>query len=89
MAASSHALERAAVAAAAQSRAHFIALVGRIESLSPLAVLSRGYALVRRARDGEIIRRADQFQPGERLAIRVAEAELEAVVETARPLLVS
>ncbi len=87
--ASRHALERAAVATLAQSRARFTALVGRVESLSPLAVLSRGYALVRRADNGEIVRRADQLQPGERLAIRVAEAELEVAVETVRPLPVS
>ncbi len=45
-------------------------------------MLDRGYALVRRARDGAIPRRADQLEPGERLAIRLAEARLEAVVET-------
>jgi len=41
---------------------------------------------VRRASDGEVVRRADQLAPGERLAVRVAEAELEAVVEAVRPL---
>ena len=58
----------------------------RLEGLSPLAVLSRGYAVVRRQRDGAVVRRADQLEPGERLAVRVAEAELEAQVERVRPL---
>jgi hypothetical protein len=38
--------------------------------------------LVRRARDGVIPRTADQLERGERLAIRLAEAQLEAVVES-------
>jgi exodeoxyribonuclease VII large subunit len=54
--------------------------------MSPLAVLARGYAVVRRARDGEVVRRASQLAAGERLAVRVAEAELEAAVESVRPL---
>jgi exonuclease VII large subunit len=45
-------------------------------------VLDRGYALVRRARDGAIPRTADQLERGEQLAIRLAEAQLEAVVES-------
>ena len=49
-------------------------------------VLARGYALVRRARDGAIVRTAGQLETGERLAIRVAEAELEASVEAVRAL---
>ena len=36
------------------------------------------------AENGVIVRRADQVRPGETLAIRVAEAELEAVLQTAR-----
>ena len=58
----------------------------RLEELSPLAVLGRGYAVVRRERDGAVVLRADQVTPGERLAVRVAEAEIEAAVEGVRPL---
>ncbi|MBW2494521.1 MAG: exodeoxyribonuclease VII large subunit, partial [Deltaproteobacteria bacterium] len=57
-------------------------LAGRLDSLSPLGVLDRGYALVRRARDGAIPRSADQLEPGEQLSIRLAEAQLQAVVES-------
>ena len=52
-----------------------------LEALSPLGVLGRGYALARRAADGGIVRRADDIAPGERLSVRVAEAEIEASVE--------
>lgn len=81
-----HALELAVRARLAAGRAALGEGAARLEGMSPLAVLARGYAVVRRARDGEVVRRADQLAAGERLAVRVAEAELEAVVERARPL---
>jgi len=68
-------------------RARLAAQAARLESLSPLSVLARGYALVRRSSDGAIVRRAEQLDPGERLQIRLAEARVEARVEsvTAHP----
>lgn len=69
-----------------RSRARLGEAVAGVEALSPLAVLSRGYALVRRARDGAIVRRAEQLEVGEPLVIRVAEAELESLVSEVRPL---
>jgi exodeoxyribonuclease VII large subunit len=51
---------------------------GRLSSLSPLAVLSRGFAVVRRERDGLLVRRPGEAPPGERLRIRVAEGEIQA-----------
>lgn len=59
-------------------RRRLAAAAGRLESLSPLAVLSRGYAMVRRERDGAIVRRAREAPAGERLRIRVAEGEIRA-----------
>ncbi|MDH3211856.1 MAG: exodeoxyribonuclease VII large subunit [Myxococcales bacterium] len=79
-------LERAAAARLAAGRSALGAVTGRLDALSPLAVLARGYGLVRRARDGVIVRRADQVAPGDPLAIRVAEAEVEATVASTRPL---
>jgi len=78
------ALGRAGEARLDRGRARLAELAARLETLSPLAVLARGYALVRRARDGAIVRTADQLEPGERLWVRVAEAELEAAVEVVR-----
>lgn len=62
-------------------RSRLGAATGRLESLSPLAVLSRGYAMVRRERDGAIVRRAGEAPSGEVLRIRVAEGEIRAVSE--------
>jgi len=83
--AAGQALGRAALSRNERARSRLGELGGRLDSLSPLAVLARGYGLVRRARDGGIVRAAGDVTPGERLAIRVAEAELEATLEVARP----
>ena len=71
----------------AAANAALAGAAGRLDALSPLAVLGRGYGLVRRARDGAIVRRADQLVPGDPLDIRVAEAEVAATVASVRPLL--
>jgi len=84
--ASARALVRAAQQRRDQGQARLAELGGRLDSLSPLAVLARGYGLVRRADDGGIVRTAADVTPGDRLAIRVAEAELEATLEAATPL---
>ncbi|MEE2672912.1 MAG: exodeoxyribonuclease VII large subunit, partial [Myxococcota bacterium] len=62
-------------------RARLLLQVGRLDSLSPLAVLARGFAMVRRQRDGLIVRRPEEAPAGERLRIRVAAGEFGAVVE--------
>jgi exodeoxyribonuclease VII large subunit len=79
-------LAAAARARLARAQAELAAAAARLEALSPLAVLARGYGLVRRARDGAIVRRAGDLERGERLLVRVAEAELEALVEAVREL---
>ncbi|MCP4036299.1 MAG: exodeoxyribonuclease VII large subunit [bacterium] len=58
----------------------------RLDSLSPLAVLSRGYALVRRRADGAIVRRGEDVSVGDSLAVRLAESELDATVERIQEL---
>lgn len=52
-------------------------------SLSPRAVLARGYSLVRLP-DGRLVRRATEVAPGARLAIEFAEGGADAVVERIR-----
>ncbi len=57
---------------------------GQLDSLSPLAVLGRGYALTTRTRDGAIVRRAAELKVGEQVDVRLAQGGLEARVEALR-----
>lgn len=59
-------------------------LAHELDLLSPLAVLGRGYGLVRRAADGAVVRDVDDAPAGERLELTVARARIDAVVERAR-----
>jgi exodeoxyribonuclease VII large subunit len=55
-----------------------------LESLSPLATLERGYAIVCRADDGTLVTRSDQVQAGARIDVRLASGGLGATVNEAR-----
>ena len=56
-----------------------VSLEQRVEALSPVRVLERGYAVVR-APDGGVIRAADQVVPGQKIAVQVAKGTFTAVV---------
>ena len=56
----------------------FAVLSGKLHSLSPLAVLGRGYAIAYDSQ-GRIIKRATDVQAGERLRLRVADGEIACV----------
>ena len=45
---------------------------GRLDGLSPLRVMARGYAVVYRADDGHLVRRAGEVQPGAAVRLRWA-----------------
>jgi len=83
LAAARRALERATSARIERARGELGAVSGRLESLSPLAVLGRGYAIARRVRDGAILRRADQVSAGDEVSVRLAEGELAVEVRSA------
>ena len=67
-----------ATAARAQDRAdaRFRVLAGRLETLSPLAVLARGYAVCWDETRTRIVHRAQDVAPGERVRITLHEGEL-------------
>ncbi len=79
-------LARRAEAAAA----HYLALEvstldgleKRLRTLNPVQVLARGYAVVRRRKDGVLVRRVSQARGG--LAVRVSDGEFEAEVSKGR-----
>ncbi|TYO98749.1 exodeoxyribonuclease VII large subunit [Geothermobacter ehrlichii] len=56
-------------------------LSARLDLLSPLQTLGRGYSIVFRERDGKIVRRAGEVAAGEKLRVRLHRGELRAVVE--------
>jgi exodeoxyribonuclease VII large subunit len=51
-----------------------------LSSLSPLAVLGRGYSITQRRTDGLILRRAGDAAPGQEVDIRLAEGTLRAKI---------
>jgi exodeoxyribonuclease VII large subunit len=61
--------------------AHLRGTSRRLESLSPLGVLRRGYAFVTRHQDGRIVTTASQAPTGSDLHIRLAEGGLDVSVQ--------
>ena len=49
----------------------------RLDALSPLSVLARGYAVARDA-EGRVLRRVAQFPPGRAFRLRVTDGEVPA-----------
>jgi exodeoxyribonuclease VII large subunit len=60
-----------------RAQARLGALAARLDSLSPLAVLGRGYAVCWNADRTAIIRRASSVKPGDRISVVLHEGELE------------
>lgn len=55
-------------------------VLGRLEALSPLKVLGRGYAVVR-DEEGHVVASKDAVAPGDRVTVRVADGRFAARVE--------
>lgn len=72
---------RRAMAAGMERRRTRAEIAARtLNTVSPLATLERGYAIVTRAADGAILRDAGDVAPGETLAVRLARGSLRAEV---------
>ena len=77
------------LSAAVRQRRHradvqFSECAGRLESLSPLAVLGRGYAVAWTADRTRVLRDAADTRPGDRLRVTLAKGELECEVQASR-----
>ena len=68
-----------------QSRKAWALQATLLESLSPLAVLSRGYGIVRTLPHGRIVRNADVLSPGDSFEVQVFRGRFRAVVERIFP----
>ena len=53
----------------------------RLNALSPLAVLERGYAVVRHQKTGKIVRSVKQVKTGDKMQVRVSDGEMGVRVE--------
>ncbi len=62
-------------------QSHVRRSVDTLRALSPKSVLQRGYSITQDAGTGEVVRRADQLQPGRRIRTLLAMGEVESVVE--------
>jgi exodeoxyribonuclease VII large subunit len=69
----------------ALASAHLAGAGSRLESLSPLAVLRRGYAVVTRMADGKIVEMAKQAPAGSDLRVRLAEGSMNVRVQESFP----
>ncbi len=66
-----------------RERARFEIAIGKMDALSPLAILQRGFALCRDAR-GTIIKSASVVSPGDKVRVTLASGELNCQVEETR-----
>jgi exodeoxyribonuclease VII large subunit len=74
-------LAGAAQLARHRSEASLGALTGRLHTLSPLAVLARGYAVCWTADRTAIVRRAEDVATGDRVQVTLADGELSCRIE--------
>ena len=63
-----------------QIASRFTGLTGRLNALSPLAVLERGYSITFDS-DGKIIKKAEAVQPGDRIQTRLHQGRIQSRVE--------
>ncbi|HKX29848.1 MAG TPA: exodeoxyribonuclease VII large subunit [Blastocatellia bacterium] len=72
---------RRAIQRSIERKQHRLAVAaGKMEMLSPLAVLARGYALVK-DRDGNLVARAAVVSPGDDLTLRFEDGEIDCQVK--------
>ena len=71
-------LARATDARLRESRAQVAALGGRLEALSPVKVLARGYSVTWKG--DELVRRADDVTPGDRIRTVIGDGEISSTV---------
>ncbi|MEO8194772.1 MAG: exodeoxyribonuclease VII large subunit [Gemmatimonadales bacterium] len=65
-------------------RVHMAATAGRLNALSPLATLSRGYAVARTAA-GETLGSTSLFEPGDKFNLLLRDGTVAAIVDTVLP----
>ena len=62
-----------------RQKQRYIAAVSKLDAMSPLKVLTRGYAMAQK-QDGEVLRSIRQVEAGERITVTVSDGQLSATV---------
>ena len=62
-----------------RKKQRYIAAVSKLDAMSPLKVLTRGYAMAQK-QDGEVLRSIRQVEAGERITVTVSDGQLSATV---------
>lgn len=62
-----------------QKSARFIAAVSKLDAMSPMKVLTRGYSMAQTER-GEVLRSVHQVETGERITVSLSDGNLSAIV---------
>jgi len=83
LAAMRHRLETAMRPSLVRRRHAIEAACGKLEALSPMRVLERGFSLTQRA-DGHVVTSAADVNPGERISVRVHDGGIDATVDEVR-----
>jgi len=63
----------------ARKKQMYIAAISKLDAMSPLKVLSRGYAMAQK-QNGEVVRSVKQVESGDRIMIRISDGSLSATV---------
>lgn len=63
-----------------QKNQRYISLTAKLDAMSPLKVLTRGYSMVQREQDGSVIRSVSQAEKGSQICVKLSDGSLSAVV---------
>lgn len=69
-------LEQRMLALVVMRRQMVRSVVSALDTLSPLAILARGYSIVHRVSDGRVVRRAQDVREGQAVRARLSEGYL-------------
>ncbi len=69
----------------AEARSRVAGVIGRLDALSPLSILERGYCVASRLPDRTVVRRASDLFPGDRLLLTFRAGSVQCEVERVEP----
>lgn len=64
-----------------RQKARFSMLAGKLDALSPLTILSRGYSIAKSCKDGKIIKSINGIEKGDMVEINLSDGKIECTVD--------